>query len=153
MFEALKAFKEKEGRWPCHSEADKREVVYPDGLMEMRDLATWIAIQRSAKKDSGSMKMTDERERILNSIGFVWEPYEEQWDAMFEAVKAFKEKEGRWPGHGKKEDKREVVYPDGSMEMRDLAPWISKQRRVKKGVRGMKMTDKRERMLNSIGFA
>ena len=48
-------------------------------------------------------------------------------------MKSFKDKEGRWPRRDKAEDdKREVVLADGKAVLRDLADWMSKQKRVKK---------------------
>ena len=43
------------------------------------------------------------------------------WEVMFETVKFFLIKEGRWPRYGREEDKRYVVWADGSIVVRDLA--------------------------------
>ena len=66
-------------------------------------------------------KLSDERERKLDSIRFMWDKWEHEWHAMFCAVKRFKDKEGRWPRQKKAEDKREVVLADGKPVLRDLA--------------------------------
>ena len=73
---------------------DKREVVLADGKPVLRDLATWMNTQ---KADKGNDKLISFREEKLNSIGFVWDKHEFEWNAMFCALKRFKEKEGRWP--------------------------------------------------------
>ena len=54
----------------------------------------WMGNQRQNKFKG---KLSDERERKLNSIRFMWDKREHEWHAMFCAVKRFKEKEGRWP--------------------------------------------------------
>ena len=46
-------------------------------------------------------KLDPLREKKLNEIGFVWDKYEDEWHAMFCALKRFKEREGRWPRHQK----------------------------------------------------
>eukprot|EP00949_MAST-11_sp_MAST-11-sp1_P000208 g208.t1 len=43
------------------------------------------------------------------------------WEVMFETVKLFVMKEGRWPRWGREEDKRDVIMADGSVVSRDLA--------------------------------
>ena len=43
------------------------------------------------------------------------------WEVMFETVKLFLMKEGRWPRCGREEDKRDVIMADGSIVLRDLA--------------------------------
>ena len=95
MFCALKSYKDKEGRWPRHGKAeDKREVVLADGKPVLRDLANWMGEQ---KREKGIGKLIPLREEKLNSIGFVWSEKEYNWKVWFDAVKSFKEKEGRWP--------------------------------------------------------
>ena len=71
------------------------------------------------------------------------------WEVMFETVKLFVMKEGRWPRWHWEEDKRDVIMADGSIVLRDLAMWMSTQRQNKfKG----KLLEERERKLNSIRF-
>ena len=146
MFETVKFFLMKEGRWPrWRREEDKRDVIMADGSLVSRDLARWMGTQRQNKFKG---KLLDERERKLNSIRFMWDKREHEWHAMFCAVKRFKEKEGRWPRHGKAEDKREVVLADGKPVLRDLAHVDENQKTPKQG----KLDFIREEMLNSIGF-
>ena len=147
MFETVKLFVIKEGRWPrWHREEDKRDVIMADGSIVSRDLAVWMGDQRQNKFKG---KLLDERERKLSSIRFMWDKYEHEWHAMFCAVKRFKEKEGRWPREKKAEDKREVVLADGKPVLRDLAMWMSNQKRAQSNG---KLIPLREEMLNSIGF-
>ena len=68
-----------------------------------------------SKEDEISFRLTDERRRKLEDIGFVWSvresdaktdqtrmtrnSYDDLWDAMYERLKAFKEKYGvSWTG-------------------------------------------------------
>ena len=147
MFCALKRFKEKEGRWPRQQrEEDKREVVLADGKPVLRDLATWMNKQKTVKSRG---KLIPLRKEKLDSIGFVWDKYEFEWNAMFCAVKRFKEKEGRWPIQKKAEDKREVVLADGKPVLRDLAMWMHNRKTDK---RNGKLILSREKKLNEIDF-
>ena len=41
------------------------------------------------------------------------------WEVLFETVKLFLVKEGRWPRGKREEDKRDVVMADGSVQKRD----------------------------------
>ena len=147
MFLTVKLFVIKEGRWPrCHREEDKRDVIMADGSIVSRDLAVWMKNQRQNKFKG---KLSEERERKLDSIRFMWDRWEHEWHAMFCAVKRFKDKEGRWPRCDKAEDKREVVLADGKPVLRDLAMWMTDQ---KKNKRNGKLTPLREKKLNEIGF-
>ena len=101
-------------------EEDKRYVVWADGSIVSRDLATWMSNQRTAKFRE---KLLDERERKLNSIRFMWDQREHEWHAMCCALKRFKDKE-EVAKHQKAEDKREVVLADGKPVLRDLALWM-----------------------------
>jgi hypothetical protein len=119
MFDKLLKFKEENG----HCLVPKR---YP----EDQRLSTWVHTQRvqyrrsmsggataDAKKDSPeeesaevepAARLTDDRFRRLENIGFVWvaresdnkgdgkgkSSYDEQWDIMYERLKAYKEKHG-----------------------------------------------------------
>ena len=71
------------------------------------------------------------------------------WEAVFAAVKYFKDKEKRWPRRKKAEDKREVVLADGKPVLMDLATWMKTQKTVKSNG---KMIPLREEKLNEIGF-
>ena len=130
----------------CIRDRDKREVVLADGKPVLRDLAMWMNTQ---KTDKNRGKMIPLREEKLNSIGFVWSEKEYNWKVWFEALKSFKEKEGRWPRRDKAEDKREVVLADCKPELRDLAVWMSKQKAAKSNG---KLIPLREEKLKEIDF-
>ena len=65
---------------------------YGRWLIVLRDLAMWMSNQRQNKFKG---KLSDERERKLNSIRFMWDRWEHEWHAMFCAVKRFKDKDKR----------------------------------------------------------
>ena len=144
MFCALKRYKAKERRWPRHKAKDKRKVVLADGKPVLRDLGKWMNRQKTRRD-----KLDPLREEMLNSIGFVWSEKEDNWKVWFDAVKSFKDKEGRWTRREKTEDKREVVLADGKAVLRDLATWMNTQK-VDRG--NGKLISFREEKLNSIGF-
>ena len=89
------------------------------------------------------------REEKLNSIGFVWSEKEYNWKVWFDALKSFKDKEGRWPRCRNAEDKREVVLADDKQVLRDLAQWMDTQKTAKSNG---KLIPLREEKLNEIGF-
>ena len=125
MFETVKFFLMKEGGGRDGREEDKRYVIMADGSTVLRDLAVWMGDQRQNKFKE---KLSDERERKLNSIRFMWDRWEHEWHAMFCAVKRFKDKEGggrdvirqrtseRWCGRWQSSAKE------------DLAAWMGTQR-------------------------
>ena len=117
-----------------------------DGKPVLRDLAVWMNTQ---KVDRGNGKLISFREKKLNEIDFVWSEKDYNWKVLFDAVKSFKQKEGRWPRRDKAEDKREVVLADGKPVLRNLAKWMSKQKTNKSNG---KLIPFREEMLNEIGF-
>jgi superfamily II DNA or RNA helicase len=89
----------------------------PAACPQNQPLGTWVNNLRNARK-RGILRV-DYIER-LNKIGFVWDPYDEQWERMFAALNKYKSIYGncnvpyRWP------------------ENRQLGIWVSRQRRAKK---------------------
>ena len=55
----------------------------PDGWRDNPQLATWVRLQRPVKK---SGKLSKERIRRLEQIGFVWNPFDAQWDERYEEL-------------------------------------------------------------------
>ena len=80
--------------------------------------------------------MTEERKRLLISIGFAWEP-STTWEEMYQRLVAYK-----------KEHKHTIV-PSNYKEDPPLAHWVGTQRGVHKK---KKMAEERKRLLISIGF-
>ena len=104
------------------------------GLRHDLDLALWIMGQREAR---GRGRLTDDQIRRLDGIGFVWEPRDVDWDAMFDALAQFKQSHGhcnvplKWP------------------ENPQLGRWSEYQRHSHR--RG-KLNEYRQRRLETLGF-
>jgi len=75
----------------------------PQNVSENPSLGRWVAAQRRKYKrmkqggEESQHKITNERIRLLNAIGFVWDVSEdtgELWMTRYEDLKFFKEREG-----------------------------------------------------------
>ena len=78
-FSALKEFKARMGHCrPPRGLEEKGVILY-----------NWIAKQRSNKP-----ALTDEQRSRLDSIGFSWDPFSEQWEEGFSALQTFHKREG-----------------------------------------------------------
>jgi len=121
MFAALVRFKHHHG----HCNIEFRHDL---------DLALWIMGQREAR---GRGRLTDDQIRRFDGIGFVWEPRDVKWDAMFDALAQFKQSYGhcnvplKWP------------------ENPQLGRWSEYQRHSHR--RG-KLSEYRQRRLETLGF-
>ena len=94
-------------------------------------IGRWVRKQRQAKKKG---KLPEERIYLLDAVGFNWDPLDEEWQANYELLKDFIEKNG----HAK--------VPQGDPI---LGGWVGKQRQVKtKG----DLSEERIRLLDKIGF-
>lgn len=123
MFRALLDYKRKYGN--CN---------VPHGWPPDRRLGGWVLKQRQRRtRDS----LTEDQRRRLEEIGFVWNPMETNWQRMFEALVDYK----RTHGH--------CNVPPRWKENRELATWVTVQRRAKKT--GIARED-RVKKLEKIGF-
>jgi DNA-binding TFAR19-related protein (PDSD5 family) len=120
-FAALQRFREREG----HLRVAEEQKV--DGL----NLGHWIKAQRHIK-DS----LTPDRVKRLNSLGFSWDPYAEQWEKRFAALKKFCRREGHCR-----------VKEGDTVDGLRLASWVSNQRSTKDS-----LTPDRLKRLKSLGF-
>jgi superfamily II DNA or RNA helicase len=95
-------------------------------------LGFWVNTQRTKK---GAMPA--ERRQRLESIGFVWDPYSEAWEAGFAALQAYKHEHGN------------CLAPQGftTADGYGLGTWVATQR----GNKGAMPAERRQR-LESIGF-
>jgi hypothetical protein len=120
-FEALTAFKAREGH--CGVAASHVEGTYR--------LGKWVTRQRTKRNE-----ICAERRQRLDAIGFVWDPLEEAWEEGFEALTAFKAREGhcRVP----------QAHLEGSIK---LGMWIGTQRRSQNT-----LPAERRQRLDAIGF-
>jgi len=121
-FAMLLAFKEREGH--CCVLRDHREKGYR--------LGQWVAVQRYNQDNHD-----DWRRAQLDKIGFVWSELDRWWEEGFEALKAFKSREGHCYVP--------AIHIEGDV---NLGYWVRVQRR-----RENKMNSERKRRLNEIGLA
>lgn len=117
QYKKLKAFYQEEKRWPKRGEGS---------------MSTWCNTQRQARKNG---RLTKERIRRLDAIGFVWEyDLEKEWQQQYEALKAFRQENGRWPK---------------TTEGGNLGTWCVTQRKFyRKGL----LSAERIALLDTIGF-
>eukprot|EP01052_Picozoa_sp_SAG31_P046160 SAG31_NODE_8714_length_1400_cov_2.177556_2_plen_194_part_01 len=84
-FEQLQAYKDKHG-----------DCNVPFGWAANPALGTWVSNQRAYKQrlDQGDANpgITSERVERLEAEGFEWDPNEQQWQARFEQLQAYKDK-------------------------------------------------------------
>ena len=133
-------FKQKHGH--CH----------PSRTNGVKDsLAGWVHVQRKHKRrhDNGEqVPITDERIKLLDDIGFDWNPGrgtmlhrgEDNWEAVFQKLVAYKKAKGHC--NPKKKDPQ-------------LGSWTSRMRGLyKKNKRGLttSLTDERIAKLTELGF-
>jgi superfamily II DNA or RNA helicase len=121
-FGLLQKFHKREGH--CLVEQKHQE----DGL----NLGTWVQSQR-LKKD----RLALDQLKRLNSLGFIWDPLNEQWEKNFAALQKFHKREG----HCRVDTKRKVD------ELR-LGVWVIAQRSIKD-----RLTPDRIKRLNSLDFS
>jgi Helicase associated domain/Helicase conserved C-terminal domain len=122
-FSALKRFKAREGH--CLAPYKHREGTYP--------LGNWVMNQRQrTNKDT----MSAEHRQRLDEIGFIWDPYESEWEKGFAILKQFKEREGHC----------NVLQRHHEGTFR-LGGWVSVQRTSKDT-----MSAEHRQRLNEIGF-
>jgi hypothetical protein len=98
-------------------------------------LGSWVMVQR-AFRDKG--KLDPERIKRLDSIGFSWDPFAEDWENGFCLLLEFKNREGH------------CRIPLSHIEKDfTLGNWVSKQREFKKNGR---LNPDRIHRLESLGF-
>lgn len=100
-----------------------------------RVLADWVTEQRMAN-NRGALAI--ERVKLLDELGFDWDPNASRWEERFRELLEFKKKHGHV----------DVSQRDPGYE--DLARWVKNQRRAKKN--GGSWFDDRARRLEEIGF-
>lgn len=120
-FSSLLQFKEREGH-----------CLVPNIYIEDKfSLGSWIGKQRTDKRN-----LVPDRLHRLNNIGFIWDPLSTKWEAGFNALFQFKEREGH------------LDAPNNHVEDKfPLGAWISDQRE-----RQGKLSVDRLQRLNEIGF-
>ena len=125
-FAALLKFRDREG----HCRAPQKHIE--EGVT----LGSWVMKQREVRNKE---KLDPERIKRLDSIGFSWDPFTEDWENGFVALQKFKDREG----HCRAPQKH---IEEGMM----LGNWVMKQREVRnKG----KINPERIKRLDLIGFS
>ena len=113
---------------------------------EDSSLSQWVKRQRhqhKLKKGGHHSSLTDEREELLESLGFVWDSHAFTWDERFAELCEF----AALNGH--------CMVPTKFSENQPLAVWVKCQRRQFKLYctgRKSNITSDRIKMLASIGF-
>ena len=120
-FKALKKFKKREGH--CRVPRGFKE----DGIA----LGSWVTTQRGLKT-----QLSHHRILLLDSEGFCWDPYTEQWEKAFASLKEYFSREG----HSNVPQKLIL----GGIR---LGAWVNTQRQNKS-----KLTGERILRLNSLSF-
>ncbi len=103
------------------------------GCPENRKLALWVSKQRQTRK---SGRMSVERIRELDEMGFLWNFRDTKWNEMFAALRDFKQQHGH------------CNVPRGYSLNPQLGQWVKKQRS-----RHGTLSQKRIRKLDELGFS
>jgi len=106
----------------------------PPKYQESPLLLTWIRNQRTHYKQK---KLSQERIALLESIGFIWNPLEQQWETMFNELCKYRE------------DNNHANVPKRYEKNPELGRWCQQQRNAYKNER---ISQDRIKRLESIGF-
>ena len=94
-------------------------------------LGSWVNTQRHAERKGALPQVRIKR---LDEIGFVWNPFESQWEEKFSELLAYESNHGN------------MNVPRGES---DLCAWIDRQRAAKKSG---EISPERIRRLEEVGF-
>jgi len=123
LFQSLVVFKENQGH-----------CGVPKKWSENPELGRWVSVQRHVYKKG---KLSAERVVRLEALGFEWDPFTADWEALFQSLVVFKENQGH------------CRVPQRWSENPELGRWVSTQRGVyKKG----KLSAERVARLEALGF-
>jgi hypothetical protein len=120
-FAYLTHYKNREGH--CRVRTEHKE----DGF----SLGQWVRAQRARKN-----KLSDQRRRRLDDLGFEWHPYETSWDEGYTHLKLYRKREG----HAR------VPYLYQEKGFR-LGGWVNKQR-----TKQNKLSEAQRKRLDELGF-
>lgn len=101
--------------------------------LEYKVIISWSTRQRRLYKEG---KLSDDKVSMLNSIGFLWDPLEDEWTLKYDKLKEFTMKYGH--------SNVPSTYPD-----KTLAQWVADNRKMKKN---NKLSKKRIDLLNELDF-
>jgi len=136
MFGKLLEYKEK-----------NKNTLVPQAYKEEPRLGRWVHYQRVEYwifQQTGSGKITEDRIRRLDAIGFEWDPQKAQWDKMFERLVLYKKEHNN------------CKVPKSYNKDLELANWVRNQRleqaNLTKEGKKSRMTPERYRLLSDLGF-
>jgi len=104
----------------------------PYGSAQYRQLAIWVSGQRSNR-----YRLTGERVRRLEAIGFIWDPFDSAWEKMFGALLDFHSEHGH------------CAVPMGWHRNQALSRWVVRQRQDEKKDQ---LAAERVEKLRGLGF-
>lgn len=110
---ALESYKEREGN--CDVPGDHVEVVDGVGVT----LGNWVKGIRSAKNNIGSYMLTEERERQLNKLDFIWNEPKYRFENNIIAIAKYYEKYGEFP-----------FYNSENLEIKNLWNFLCREKRM-----------------------
>jgi hypothetical protein len=123
MFSALKEYNDNHG-----------DCNVPLRWTENKQLGLWAGVQRRSYRKG---KLSKNRIKCLEEMGFVWNPIDSQWEEMFTKLKEYKNKRG------------DCNVSKHRTENKQLGLWVSRQRsNYRKG----QLTEERIKRLEDIGF-
>ena len=112
---------------------EHNDTKVPQHYKEDQRLGNWVNNQRNAYQKK---KMTVERKRVLDSIGFKWTTAA-TWEEMYQRLVAYRKEHNDTKVQSKYKEDPQLGY------------WVNTQCIAYKKE---KMTGERKRLLNSIGF-
>jgi len=126
----------------------KSYIIRDDGtkLSSHKALCAWVVGQRREylKYEMGEKtSLTEERVKLLDSIGFDWSPYETKWNLRVMELAGYKEKFG------------DCLVPINYEENEPLGRWVSTQRKYFKAYMSGKskhISQARIKQLDKLGF-
>ncbi len=95
-------------------------------------LGSWIGSQRNSRKAG---KLSDDRIKLLNEIGFIWDPFEHEWQIRYQELRQYVEQNG------------DALVPRSHPT---LGLWVKQQRSA---YNNSKLSTERIKRLNIIGFS
>ena len=110
------------------------DTLVPCSYAKNPQLGIWVSTQRDQYKRG---KISDERIRRLNELGFVWEANEAAWKVRFNELKEYKREHG------------DTLVPQRYAINPQLGWWVKSQRDQYKR---NQLSDERIRRLNEISF-
>jgi len=110
------------------------DCMVPQVHEENESLGTWVPDQRVHWRDGA---LSEERTKLLENIGFEFEPYEKSWKLRYRELVAYKKEHG------------DCMVPKCCKENEPLGRWVTRQRYL---WNAGKLSKDRMKLLDKIGF-